>query len=217
MSELKNIQDLVERFLDGLTTLDEERRIASFIKAHRKDLSFMPEDLQVVAEMFDELQAMGRPQRIKRMTLAWRWAAAAVTAAAVILGVLIHNGLSHRITPFPSEPVLIVKMSRDVEPLAVDTSKALTVEQSAIREVSKTKKATPRKKQPADIQDSPSGPMQADVVMLEDPTRMPMARSVIMPVESGRAEVNELMLECELKILEDKYQAYASERRTIKI
>lgn len=217
MSELKNIQDLVERFLDGLTTLDDELRIASFIKAHRKDMSSMPEDLQVVAEMFDELQAMGRPQRIKRMTLAWRWAAAAVTAAAVILAVVIHNGLSRQITPSPSEPVLIVRMSRDVEPLAVDTSKALTVEQSAIREVPKNKKITPRKKQPADIQDSPSRPMQADVVMLEGPTRMPMARSVIMPVVSGREEVNELILECELKILEDKYHAYASERRTIKI
>lgn len=219
MNELLNIQNLVERFLDGLTTLDEERRIASFLDAHRKDLSSMPEDVQIVAEMFEQLQAMDRPSRIKRVTLIWRWAAAAVVAIAVAFGVLLHSRVPRQVPEWQSVTVLIVKASRNVEAIAVDNGIGDIPEtQSVIRPASKNKRRMPQKKQPDAPAEVRSGSMHADAIVLDIPTRMPMTAVVdfITPM-SDRKELDELMLECELKILEDKYQAYASERRTIKI
>lgn len=218
MNDLKYIQYLVERFLDGLTTLDEEHEIESFIKANRRNLSSMPEDVQIVAEMFEQLQAMDRPSRIKRVTLLWRWAAAAVVAIAVAFGVLLHSRAPQQDPEWQSVTVLIVKASRNVEAIAVDSdNEDVRNTQSVTRPVSKNKRNVSRKKQSDDSPDAPSEPMQADAIILDVPTRMPMAATEFIPVVSDRKELEEVILECELKILEDKYQAYASERRTIKI
>lgn len=218
MSDLKYIQYLVERFLDGLTTIDEEREIASFIKARHKDLHSMPEDLQVVAEMFDELQAMAPPKRIRRMSLVWRWAAAAVTAAAAILGVVIHHGSHNEIKLYQPEEVLIVKMSRSVEPLSVDTgSKVVTALKTETEPTIKKKNTIPKKKTVEENTDVPSGPMRIDGNAFDTPARMPMMVMDLLTVEHERKELDELMLECEMKILEDHYQAYSSEQRTIRI
>lgn len=218
MNDVKYIQYLVERFLDGLTTLDEEREIEAFVKANHNNLPAMPEDVQVVAEMFGQLRSVEPPSRIKRLNLLWRWAAAAVVVAAVAFGVSILSSVRQQVPSRQIDDVLIVKASRKVEALAADSiSMDVPVVQSVRCAAAKEIKHLNHKKRVENKPYVQSEPMKVDAKTLDTPTRMPMATSVLMPVVSARAEMNELMLECELKILEDKYQAYASERRTIKI
>lgn len=217
MNDLKYIQYLVERFLDGLTTLDEEHEIESFIRANRGNLSSMPEDVQIVAEMFKQLQDMDRPSRIKRVTLLWRWAAAAVVAIAVAFGVLLYSHVPQQSPVRQSETVLIVKASRAVEVVESEALPHLTpaADEEAVAKVRTNERTGTRHKaktQPIKTENTPVAPPSVTCAPME---MLPMADTEMPVMATPSPEVKGLMMECEMKMLEDQYQAYESRRRTI--
>lgn len=84
-----NIEELIERYFEGETTLDEEQQIASYI-AQCKELT--PE-LQALKLMFESAartrelhapQTTPQPQRVQRRTMWLRYATAAAAACIVI-------------------------------------------------------------------------------------------------------------------------------------
>jgi|GEM_PF-4895464 len=102
-----NIKQLLDRFMAGETSLDEERQIAQYFRDHRQ----VEAELEPYREMFDYFaEGMPLEQERKPTKLPWTWVAAAVaTAAAVALLLLlspfnrtdtaIDNQLAHLAPP----------------------------------------------------------------------------------------------------------------------
>ena len=91
---MKDILTLINRFFDGETTLDEERRLYEYFSG-----TDIPEDLLPLKPMFLDLQAiastsatMARPTAVVR-PLRRRWTAVPATVTAAIgLSVVLHVG-----------------------------------------------------------------------------------------------------------------------------
>lgn len=78
------IQTLLGRFMDGLTTLDEERRLADYFRT-----ADVPDEWQAYKAMFAYLDA-GMPQDGEKPARTRRlWWLAAAAAVAVLLGVAV--------------------------------------------------------------------------------------------------------------------------------
>ncbi|MDE7377294.1 MAG: hypothetical protein K2N16_10660 [Muribaculaceae bacterium] len=83
MKRYDDIQQLADRFLDGCTSLAEERELERFFADHKADIASMPEHLQVIAEMFGGF-AVAAPAPAKQPAWRrWRWAASAAAAACI--------------------------------------------------------------------------------------------------------------------------------------
>ena len=91
MKDTDYMLHLVDKYLAGLTSVDEERCLSRFVRSHRKNLSSLPEELQIVAEMFDDIRSMPAAATPKRVITVLRWAAAALTAAAAVAGALVYS------------------------------------------------------------------------------------------------------------------------------
>lgn len=94
MKRYEDIQQLADRFLDGQTSLDEERELARFFADHKAEIPSMPESLQILAEMFDGFCIATKPEAKTNyqfsilhypfLQRSWRWVAAAACVAAVL-------------------------------------------------------------------------------------------------------------------------------------
>lgn len=122
---------LIERYLDGETTLAEERELA--LAVQRED---RPAEWAIIAEMlgeltadeaiYDEIMAQRAPKPAKRLTKLWPWAAAACIAVALGLSYNIIKEEPQEMakapqqlsaTPdAPSNPVLSCDWSHDNAP-----------------------------------------------------------------------------------------------------
>lgn len=194
MKRYEDIQQLADRFLDGCTSLAEERELERFFADHKADIPSMPEHLQVLAEMFDGF-AVAAPAPAKRPAWSrWRWAAAAAAAACItaILTINFWNSKEDASPIAEAIPVLKINIQQqslpslettDVEPQAVAS---LNLEAQPVATVTET---TPQETTPS-------------------PTPLLMVR------DDG---LQTLVAECELALLEEKFQKYKASATYVKI
>ena len=103
MDEIRHIEELLERFMKGETSLDEERELGDWFRSHEVDDALKP--YQRMFSAFDE----GLPYETaapRRRVAWWHWAAAAVIAGLLALGG-IH--LATRSTVPSEQPPLVAK------------------------------------------------------------------------------------------------------------
>ena len=101
----QNIHKLIERFLDGETTLEEERRLYAFFL--RDDV---PEELKQYQEMFRGYAAIA-PKEAKRVVMRPLWWRMISVAACFLLVSLIGYTLYIYHTSKPQEMVLVKNVS----------------------------------------------------------------------------------------------------------
>ena len=103
MDEIRHIEELLERFMEGETSLDEERELGDWFRTHEVDDALKPYQRMFAA--FDE----GLPYETAaphRRVVWWHWAAAAVITGLLALGG-IH--LATRYTAPAEQPPLVAK------------------------------------------------------------------------------------------------------------
>ena len=217
MKDTDYMLHLVDKYLAGLTSVDEERCLARYARSHRKDLSSLPEELQILAEMLDEIQTIPIAATPKRVITVLRWAAAALTAAAAVAGVLVYSGWNHGLNPGSGTDVLYVRTSRTVEAVESEAVPHLTpaAAEEAVPKAQTDKRILMRHKAKPQPIKTENPPVEPSCVSPAPPVMLPMVDPEQPVMVTPRPEVKGLMLECEMKILEDQYQAYESRRRTI--
>ena len=106
----KYIQELLDRYMDGTTTLDEEDVLASYFQGHD-----IPQEWEAYRQLFQEIETM-RPQesplqsspvgkpKASRHWLRW-------SAAAVVAGILFAAVLWHRQPTLPAQPAPLTAQS----------------------------------------------------------------------------------------------------------
>lgn len=199
MKRYEDIQQLADRFLDGCTSLAEERELERFFADHKADIPSMPEHLQVLAEMFDGF-AVAAPAKAKRPAWSrWRWAAAAAAAcvAAVLTFALWRAdvpGVEHTasVTDDTVPPTLLITFTEPVESTAetIEPTPPVRSRQSRLRR--------------------PSQPVQQPVA-----TEAVAANPIPLPM--GNDGLETVMNECELALLETKFQTYKTSVTYVKI
>ena len=117
IDERLHIEELLKRFMEGETTLDEERFLGDWLRTHEADDSLKPYRRMFAA--FDAglpLPANEAGDKLKRPRLVqWRWAAAAVIAGLLALGGI---QLAKRLAmPTEQSPIVAKETSKS----AVDT------------------------------------------------------------------------------------------------
>lgn len=130
----EDIQHLIDRFMDGTTTLAEERRLAEFFRTAEPSGQW-PEEWLAYKEMFayfdegmPEADAVVPPSARKRRSLVVRVASVAAAAAvvAVMAGVAVFHlseEPSAQIGSEPSAPVIIAQQAaRDSVSVSVSES-----------------------------------------------------------------------------------------------
>ena len=120
VDERLHIEELLKRFMEGESTLDEERELGDWFRSHEVDESLKP--YQQMFAAFDaglpyipSAQTATTPPR--RRIVWWQW-----TAAAVVAGLLALGGirLAMRPTAPAQQPPIVAK---DEPKAAVDTLK----------------------------------------------------------------------------------------------
>lgn len=95
MKRYEDIQQLADRFLDGRTSLAEERELERFFAENKADIPSMPESLQVMAEMLTGFSLAAPAPAKRRPWLRWQFwtsiAAAACFAAVLSLAIWRHD------------------------------------------------------------------------------------------------------------------------------
>ena len=104
MDEIKHIEELLERFMEGETSLDEERELGDWFRTHEVDDDLKPYQRMFAA--FDEGLPYPSVAAPRRRVVWWHWA-----AAAVIAGLLVMGGirLATRHTTSVEQPPLVAK------------------------------------------------------------------------------------------------------------
>ena len=97
----QNIHKLIERFLDGETTLEEERKLYAFFQEEN-----VPEELKQYQEMFRGYAAIA-PKESKRVVMRSLWWRVVSVAACFMLVSLIGYTLYIYTTSQPQEKVLV--------------------------------------------------------------------------------------------------------------
>ncbi len=102
--ERLHIEELLERFMEGETSLDEERELGDWFRTHEVDDDLKPYQRMFAA--FDEGLPYPSVAAPRRRVVWWHWA-----AAAVIAGLLVMGGirLATRHTTPVEQPPLIAK------------------------------------------------------------------------------------------------------------
>ena len=101
--ERLHIEELLKRFMEGETSLDEERELGDWFRAHEVDDTLKPYQRMFAA--FDEGLPLGHTTPDRRVVW-WRWAAAAVIAGLLVLGGI---RLATRSTAPTEQPPLVAK------------------------------------------------------------------------------------------------------------
>ena len=122
MDERLHIEELLRRFMDGETSLDEERELGDWLRSHEVDDSLKPYRKMFAA--FDaglpyipSAQAAATPAR--RRIAWWLWASAAVVAGLLAMGGI--RLVLHPAAPTEQPPI----MAKDDSKTAIDTLQEL--------------------------------------------------------------------------------------------
>lgn len=194
MKRYEDIQQLADRFLDGCTSLAEERELEHFFADHKADIPSMPEHLQVLAEMFDGF-AVAAPTKAKRPVWSrWRWATASA-AAACIAAILVVNLWTSKEDATPiAEAIPVLRIN--IQQLSLPSLETTDTEQQAVA--------------PLNLGAQPVANVAETVPQESMPTPTPL----LMVRDDG---LQTLIAECELALLEEKFQQYKASATYVKI
>lgn len=194
MKRYEDIQQLADRFLDGCTSLAEERELERFFADHKADIPSMPEHLQVLAEMFDGF-AVAAPAKAKRPVWSrWRWAAASA-AAACIAAIIAVNFWTPKEEASPiAEAIPVLKIN--IQQQSLPSLETTDTEQQTVA--------------PLNLVAQPV----ANVAEAAPQETMPTPTPLLMVRDDG---LQTLIAECELALLEEKFQQYKASATYVKI
>lgn len=201
---------LIERYLDGETTLAEERELA--LAVQRED---RPAEWAIIAEMlgelpldeaiYDEIMAQRAPKPAKLLTKLWPWAAAACVAIAFVLSYNIIKEEPQEIAkvelPKPTKP------QQEAKPFG-SPSIAKAAPQKAQNPKTKRKQAAPtRKAQDPSTQEPPflKHPLEA-----QEPQAEPQYEAPITPDDFALHLA--LLAEVEDRVLKAEHDQQPEER-----
>mgnify|MGYP006873076852 CR=1 FL=1 len=133
------IRQLLERYMEGTSTLEEEDIIASYLKGND-----VPGEWQVYREMFREIEAM-QPTKPARRWALWGIAAAIAIAIVAFVSVLLLQREQQPVAPLmAAADSTSVKREAEVEKPKPDTVKQKRQQVQPV----KTKKRSLRKPEP---------------------------------------------------------------------
>lgn len=134
------IDELLKRFMDGETTLAEERELGDWLRSHEVDDSLKPYQRMFAA--FDAGLPLEVSTTPRRHMAWWPWAAAAAIVVLLAIGL---TRMTSRPTPTVEQPVIVTQAPSDT---FVATPKAkVEVEKLAdVRQTNLATKAKPRAK-----------------------------------------------------------------------
>lgn len=194
MKRYDDIQHLADQFLDGCTSLAEERELERFFASHQADIHSMPEQLQIVAEMMDGFAIAAPAKPALPAWRRWRWAAVSA-AAACIAAVLAINLWPSKDAPSPiAEAIPVLK---------------ITVKQQSLPSL-ETTNDEPKAIAYANVVSRPVAP----VIEVAPQDTTPVSIPIPMVVDDG---LQALVAECELAVLEEKFQQYKTSVTYVKI
>lgn len=117
----KQIQELIDRYLDGTTTPEEELALARELQnPSLEEQEVLPSDWQAVSMMLGELVlgeaeydriVESRQQKARTISLRWRWAAAIAVAASLALLFIFSRKGAEEIAP---QQQLIAEVTPDM-------------------------------------------------------------------------------------------------------
>ena len=151
------IGQLLERYMDGTSTLEEEDIIASYLKGDD-----VPQEWEVYREMFQEIEDMqpaNTTNRNKRWVV-WSIAAAIAIAFVAFISVQLHESHQQSVTPLMVKTDTI-SVKRETE---MEKPKPDTVQQNRQQvQPAKTKKRSLRKPEPTIDDDAKAYALTAEV------------------------------------------------------
>ena len=150
IDERLHIEDLLKRFMQGETTLDEERELGDWLRTHEVDDTLRP--YQQMFAAFDAGMPWVQPAPPRRRIVWWHWAAAAAVAALLAIGLMLQHP---RPTPAEPQPPVTAQTQPDtaVEKAAVDVDRLADIRQAKPEAVAKPKAKvrTTKKPEPAKL------------------------------------------------------------------
>ena len=108
IDERLHIEDLLKRFMQGETTLDEERELGDWLRTHEVDDTLRP--YQQMFAAFDAGMPWVQPTPPRRRIAWWHWAAAAAVAALLAIGLTLQHP---RPTPAMPQPPVTAQAQPD--------------------------------------------------------------------------------------------------------
>ena len=116
IDERLHIEELLRRFMQGETTLDEERELGDWLRTHEVDDTLLP--YQQMFAAFDAGMPWVQPTPPRRRIVWWHWAAAATVATLLAIGLMLQH---MRPTPAMPQPPVTAQAQPDtaVEKTAV--------------------------------------------------------------------------------------------------
>lgn len=218
----KTVNKLIDKYLEGKTSPDEERRLALEVNC-----TGAPAEWQVVAEMLGELtlgeaiyeDTMARRRR-RRVALCVGWAAAACIAFMVVMVVAGHR------KPQQQEAVVLAQKAPATVPAVVQREAApVAAEKAAVVGMPKVqKRRKPR------VAAAPPEPVaaEAEPMVAEEPMVQPAMQPTMQPSTAELAQVEQnfrqwqlgwtirneaIELELATEQLNRKYAMYLAENR----
>jgi len=178
------IKSLLDKFMDGTTTLDEEDTLSSFF-AHEE----VPEEWEDYRQMFLELESM-KPEQIEQPKSKRRWVI--WSAAAAVVATLILTTLQ---LPRHEQPQKI---------LAAKTDTVSVLRSEAPSEEPQPDTTAQRKSLP-----SPQIPKKRRI-RKQQPTLTDIDKTYVLTAEAEkkRAEIEKQMISCQQEVIGAQLSAY---------
>ena len=149
IDEQLHIEELLRRFMQGETTLDEEHELGDWLRTHEVDDTLLP--YQQMFAAFDAGMPWVQPTPPRRRIAWWRWAAAATVATLLAIGLMLQH---MRPTPAMPQPPVTAQAQPDtavekpavkVENIAENRQVDMAVKAKPKAKVQTTKKTEPAK------------------------------------------------------------------------
>lgn len=133
------IAKLLDKYMDGTSTLDEEAILSQYFKGQN-----IPKEWLCYQQMFEEIESMAPQPKARN-----RWAIWSIAAAAIVAGVL-YLAVSPRQTGFvPTEPLTAQADTTNQQTIApADTVTAQPAQTAEPQQPVKAKKRSLRKSEP---------------------------------------------------------------------
>lgn len=136
IDERLHIEDLLKRFMQGETTLDEERELGDWLRTHEVDDTLRP--YQQMFAAFDAGMPWVQLAPPRRRIAWWHWAAAAAVAALLAIGLTLQH-------PRPTPAMTQSPVTAQVQPDTAAAKPAVKVKNIAEnRQVNIAVKAKPQ-------------------------------------------------------------------------